>query len=254
MANFKSAVLSLVGPRLLAKARVTSNLALGESFRHITIESDAFANMTWNPGAKIQLNTGQWEMRTYTPISIDPAKLQLEFVAYLAGMGPGAEWAKSARAGDIINIKGPDGSLRLSPQAGRIVVFGDETAFGLAHGIHRSLSISAEGPAKVSHPIDVHFVFEVTSPDRSKPALEHLGLNGAQLFPKDHGDGFEGNIDRKLQALLLEFAKKDGLAQVILAGRAKSIQALRKAALASGVSSRKLITKVYWAEGRSGLE
>jgi ferric-chelate reductase (NADPH) len=240
MSKLKSAVLSLVGPKLLSKAKIFSNEAVGPGFRMITLESDSLHHSTWAAGGKVQINTGEWVMRTYTPLSIDSAKGQMTLLAFVSGAGPGSRWAKSARGGDTTNFKGPDGKIKLPTEGERLVIFGDETSFGLAAGIKRTLGADTV----------IDFIFEVSSEEISKAALVELRLTNAQLFPKNTGVSVHANLSATLLKL---FSKQSGM-QCVLSGRAQSIQALRKSLQNAGVQGGQLMTKVYWSEGKVGLD
>ena len=71
--------------------------------------------------------SGATEMRDYTP-RFDPATgaLVLDFVAHEAG--PATRWALAARVGDKLQIAGPKGSTVITPDSGRWLLVGDETA------------------------------------------------------------------------------------------------------------------------------
>ena len=113
----KRAVLNVVGPRLLLSARIAEVHEASENFRFIDIESEAFKSMVLRPGEKVQINTGAWCLRTYTPLSLDAEEGRLGILAYVHGQGPGSRWAAQARAGDPCQLLGPRPSLRLPEPA-----------------------------------------------------------------------------------------------------------------------------------------
>jgi ferric-chelate reductase (NADPH) len=237
MSNFKSAVLSVVGSRLLSKATVLSNEAVGNDFRKIEIKSDSLKNSSWRAGSKIQIDTGEWNLRTYTPLSLDSEKGLLSFLAFLPGTGPGAQWAKSVKPGSETHFKGPDGSIDFSQGLKSLMVFGDETSFGLAAGIKKTLGTQAK----------VEFLFEVSSQEGVSTALESLNLDSAILFEKSPGI----QVSLELMAALLKLKSENPTCEWTLSGRAQSIQAIRKNLSSAG---SKTLTKVYWSEGKTGLD
>jgi ferric-chelate reductase (NADPH) len=240
MSNLKSKILSVVGPSILPKAKVVSNDAIGSNFRMIKFESESLRNSVWSPGSKVQINTGNWNMRTYTPISIDQKNGQMKILVYLTGTGPGSEWAKSLQPGQLTNFKGPDGMVNLSKSSDRVVLFGDETSFGLAAGIKSVL-----GPEAV-----IDFIFEVSSPEGSKIALVELNLSNAKTFPKRSGAG----VVPALSEAILQLHRASNGIQFILSGRAQSIQMVRTTLQGAGLNGSQMLVKVYWSQGKAGLD
>ena len=239
MANLKSAILSVIGPKFLSEARITSNAPIGEDFRLIEFESRSLLNVAWVPGAKVQINTGSWVLRTYTPISIDPEQGRMKVLAFLPGRGPAAGWAKTTQAGDATHFKGPDGELKIADSQAPLVIFGDETAIGLAIGVREKFK------AKRS----VKLVLEVTSTEGAQKALRQIGIEDADLFEKGEGSTVDAELLKRLATL-----SKTATTQFLLAGRAQSIQAVRTYLKQAQVPHSAAITKVYWSEGRAGLD
>ena len=72
--------------------------------------------------------SGEMEKRDYTPRRFDPATgaLVIDFAVHEAG--PATRWALEAQVGDRLQIAGPKGSTIISPDSGRWLLVGDETA------------------------------------------------------------------------------------------------------------------------------
>ncbi|HVK60635.1 MAG TPA: siderophore-interacting protein, partial [Bdellovibrionales bacterium] len=113
MSALKQTVLSLVGPHLTLDARVASVIDVSENFRFIDIEAELFKKRDLQIGEKVQINIGDWLMRTYTPLSINQENGRLGVLAYLHGNGPGSQWARKINAGDRCQLIGPHASLKL---------------------------------------------------------------------------------------------------------------------------------------------
>ncbi|RYZ71034.1 MAG: siderophore-interacting protein, partial [Proteobacteria bacterium] len=152
MASLKQTILGWVGDKFLETATVSSVESVSENFRIITLHAAALTKVRWASGGKIQINVGEWNVRTYTPVSIDSETGQLRIVAYLHGKGPGSRWASEIKVGDECQYLGPRESLAPDSKLKPVVVFGDETSLGLAATCRK---LGGEN----SH---YHFVFEVT--------------------------------------------------------------------------------------------
>ncbi len=153
------------------------------------------------------------------------------------GDGPGSRWASGLRKGDTCQFFGPRHSLDLSGLKSPMVLFGDETSFGLAAALRDSPQ--ADGA--------VH-VFEASDVAESRQVLEAIGLGQATLIERiaadTHLSAAEGEV------LLLAASG----AHFVLTGKAASIQRVSWALKAVGVASSRVKTKAYWAHGKIGLD
>lgn len=223
--------------RLLMKpAAIIANEALGDRFHLITIEGPALAEVSWTPGQKIQVAMGSaFVTRTCTPIEWNPVAGRTCILGYAHGEGPGSAWVRGARPGDACDLFGPRGSLDASRLPGPLAVFGDETAIGLAYALSR------QNRAVSSH-------FEVEDADAACRVAEQLGLGRVALFPRRAGESHVAGMEVPLPALIASGAS------FVLAGRAGMVQRLRHALKALGVPSSRVLTKAYWAPGKTGLD
>jgi NADPH-dependent ferric siderophore reductase len=69
---------------------------------------------------------GAMERRDYTPRRYGDNILVLDFAVHEAG--PATRWALAAKAGDTLQVAGPNGSTIVSPDVRRWFLIGDETA------------------------------------------------------------------------------------------------------------------------------
>ena len=88
-----------------------------------------------------------WHRPVYTVRSIDPASGLLDFDVFVHDGGRVTEWCKSAAPGDRIAIMGPGGEWHLD--AGRVALFGDETALPAIARHLEALPEQATGEATV---------------------------------------------------------------------------------------------------------
>jgi NADPH-dependent ferric siderophore reductase len=221
---------------LMRPAAVIANERLAGGFRLITLEGPALANVSWTPGQKIQVAMGTgFATRTYTPIEWNEAVGRTCILGFAHGEGPGSAWVRGAAPGDACDIFGPRGSLDASRLPGPLAVFGDETAIGLAYALGRQ-----------DRTVSSHF--EVEDADAACQVAEQLGLGRVALYPRRAGESQVTGMEAALPALIA------GGASFVLAGRAGMVQHLRHALKALGVPPSRVITKAYWAPGKTGLD
>ena len=89
--SIKKAILGTVGELFFSSASVVMAESLNTSFRFIKLQSESFKGINLMPGEKIQINVGDWNVRTYTPISIDAKTGLMQILVYLHGQSPGVK-------------------------------------------------------------------------------------------------------------------------------------------------------------------
>jgi NADPH-dependent ferric siderophore reductase len=238
MSIIKRTLLSAIGDRFLDEVKVADVVEVSRNFRFIELEAEVFKATEFSVGEKIQINVGDWNMRTYTPLSINRESGRLGILAYLHGKGPGSDWALTVRSGDQCRALGPRPSLRLAPSDGSLIFFGDETAIGVAAGLKR----------KSRSRVSVQLFFEASSPEETSSILKGLGLKDYAVFPK----GENGLISNDLEHAVL--AAVQPTSQVLLMGRAQSIQIMHRQLKAQSFPMSSVITKSYWSENKAGLD
>jgi ferric-chelate reductase (NADPH) len=240
MASFKKTVLGAIGGRFMAQAKVEAIDEVSSKFRLITLSSEKFKAATMQPAAKVRLNAGNWEMRAYTPLSIDAVAGRVQILAYLHGDGRGSVWARSAMPGDFTHIMGLQESLALMELSQSAVLFGDETSFAAAKTLQSHL-----GPD-----IATRFVFEVSSEVEAQAVIDRLDLRDAHLCIRDAHDAHIPLADKAIRRALADIATS----HLVLTGNGRSIQAMRASLRNSYAGSIDYHVKAYWAPGKTGLE
>jgi ferric-chelate reductase (NADPH) len=235
----KRTLLGWVGPNILYGARIAEVTRVSENFRFIDIETEIFKTKNLQIGEKVQINAGDWNLRTYTPLSLNPEYGLLGVLVHLHGNGPGSQWASQVRVGDMCQVFGPHASLKLPAIKNSLIFFGDETTLALATHLKRYLG----------YPRRTQFFFEANSPNEVRGIVRDLGLPEAQVFAKSK-DGF---VSSGLSLAFLDAAAAQN-AQVLLAGKAQSIQQMRFQLKTIGFPMSEVTSKVYWSEGKSGLD
>ncbi|WP_244608460.1 siderophore-interacting protein [Bradyrhizobium algeriense] len=219
-------------------ARVAAVETLSPRFRLADLEGEALRNVAWTAGQKVQVSMGSGlSARTYTPMSWDADSGRTRMLTFAHGDGPGSRWASGLREGETCQFFGPRRSLDLSGLESPVVLFGDETSFGLA----AALRDSPQG-ASATH------VFEVSDVVESRPVLEAIGLGQATLIERLAADAHLAAAEAEVLRLAASGA------HFVLTGKASSIQRVSRALKAVGIVSSRVKSKAYWAQGKIGLD
>ena len=218
-------------------ARVAAVEVLSEHFRLVDLEGEALTDIAWAVGQKVQISMGTGlTTRTYTPISWDAGRGGTRLLAFAHGDGPGSRWAGGLCKGDTCQFFGPRRSLDLSDPGAPVVLFGDETSFGLAAALRAMSGFS------------LTCMFEATDIAESRPVLERVGLGDATLIAR-------ATDDAHLAATAVEVAAHAASgAHFVLTGKARSIQHVSRVLKTEGVGSSRVKAKAYWAPGKVGLD
>jgi NADPH-dependent ferric siderophore reductase len=224
-----------VGRLLFRELTVSEVHPLAPRFRRLVLTGDGLRGAACAPGDKLQILISGAGTRTYSPFGHDRQRGAAQIVAYSHGDEPGARWAAAASQGDRIRVFGPRSSLALDALRGPVVLFGDETSFGVA-------------AAAATYPRRVTAVLEVSSATDSAAALRGLGVV-AELVERTLGDGHLADVEARLRAAL----DREPGARLVLTGKAQSIQTVR-AALRKAPAVGKTLVKAYWSIGKRGLD
>ena len=223
---------------LMRPAHVAAVETLSPHFRLVHFEGEALRNVAWTAGQKVQVAMGSGlSARTYTPMSWDADSGRTRVLTFAHGDGPGSRWASGLREDDTCQFFGPRRSLDLSGLESRVVLFGDETSFGLAAALRDCPQVDGA----------IH-VFEASDVAESRPVLEAIGLGEATLIERTADDAHLAAAEAEVLRLAASGA------HFVLTGKASSIQRISRALKAVGVLSSQVKTKAYWAQGKVGLD
>jgi NADPH-dependent ferric siderophore reductase len=223
---------------LMRTVRITAVETLAPHFRLLELEGETLKDVTWAAGQKIQVAMGAGlSARTYTPMSWDAGRGSTRLLAFAHGDGPGSRWARGLREGDTCQFFGPRRSLDLAGLAAPVVLFGDETSFGLAAALRNNLQAGGA----------LH-MFEANDVAESRQVLDALDLGQARLIARIPGDSHLATVEAEMLRLAASGA------QFVLTGKASSIQRISRVLKASGVGSSRIKAKAYWAPGKTGLD
>ena len=224
---------------LMRTAHVVAVEDVGTAFRIVTLGGESLRGAGWEPGDKLQIQLGGWVQRTYTPLDWDAESGRTRIPLYLHGDGPGAHWARTVRSGDKCVAFGPRKSVDLMRLKSSVILFGDETSFGIAAAL-----IGARASPRTQ------MFFEVSSVAQAQPVLRLLGLEDAHLNARRDDEGQLIDLEEKMRAAL----EAQPTAAVVLTGKADSIQYMRKLLRRLGVGANRSQAKAYWKPGKTGLD
>jgi NADPH-dependent ferric siderophore reductase len=239
MASAKAILGELVGKFVFRQAQVASLSAPGPAFRRVRLEGPHLRGVSWTPGDKLQLFLPEHGMRTYTPISWDPARGSTELLVFLHGDSPGAAWGRTVQVGDALQFFGPRRSIDGKGLPEQVVLFGDETSLGLACALRSRF--------RAQH---LACVFEVSARHEVQPVLDELELGTSVIVPRRADDSHLALV----QEALLEQLERFSASQLVITGRAAAIQALRSRLKTGPRNPRVAASKAYWALGKRGLD
>lgn len=232
--------------RFSVTGEVTQIDQIARHMRRIRIEGDDVARLAWVPGQHVRVHVADLRdprnwlrprdlLRTYSVWEHDGDGLELCVLDHDPG-GPGAEWGRRLRTGDLVRFTGPEGSFVL--REGPYHVFaGEETAAAAFGAMVRAL------------PPDVpaYGIIEVDGPADHLPLRQPLNWQYR-----------EGRSAAASQSLVEAFAglplpSEPGVAY--LAGEARTVQLLRRHLVAERGWPRQAVrTKPFWAPGKRGLD
>lgn len=207
--------------------KVTTVDDLSANLRRITFAGDAMIGRSWRPGHEIEFRVSARDLRHYTPTRFEPTTGTFDVIFCTLAGGPGSVWVNRLRPGSHVAAIGPNPGLRFRPGQ-RCVVLGDASTIGLFASFGANATRGA---------------IEVPAPDQAAAALlaPELGILPASGSP--------GSALRSWTAA----ATIDDQESAYLAGHAETLQRLRALLRDRGVPRSRIVTKAYWASGRTGL-
>ncbi|CAM3835048.1 siderophore-interacting protein [Paracidovorax anthurii] len=218
---------------------------LAGHFRLVMFQDDSLKGFDWIPGQKLQVAMGSaLEARTYTPIEVDARSGKLRIIAYAHGSGPGSMWVKGLKPGDVCKAFGPSNSQDLRPSSTAMVLVGDETSIGL------SCAAAAHRQSQGDRVLPIQHFFEVDSKEQVQALLNRLpDLGTVQLYEREPDNVHWDVMEHAIQSFV-----SDQAANIVLTGRASSIQRFRRVLRPLKFPGKQLSSKAFWADGKRGLD
>jgi len=221
---------------------VTKTEFLDEKLLKVCFQGD-FSKINFIPGNVIEFRVSDNEFRHYTPSVFDVEHGVCEILFYLHDGGIGSNWVTQLSANDCIKLIGPGGKINYNEKLKHHFFFGDETSLSLFYCMKNAVLKNNQ---------TYLCVLEMDEEHEDWPG--QLGIL-ADIVPKSHNDPAKAAII-KIEDLQHDIRSHDPFWEDIvfyLTGRAKSIQAVRKVILSWGISTKRIQTEPYWAEGKKGL-
>jgi len=211
--------------------------------RWITVGGPAVTRLAWTPGQHVRIQVGTESgvldrlfgaLRTYSVWDRTDDGLRLCVLDH--GDGPGSRWGRTARVGDRVVLLRPEGNLVLRAGAYHLFV-GEETASVAFGPMMRALP----------DPDTVHAVVEVADESDRLPLSDRV----TWAFRRGTSAASSESLVKAVRAL--DLPTEPGVAYV--AGEARTIQAVRAHLVQDrGWPRRSVVTKPFWAPGRTGLD
>lgn len=217
-------------------AEVVQVLSPTPTLRRIVLRADAVAGLAVEPGQDVMVTVGS-ARRRYTIRSFDPAGATIAVHAVAHAGGPGGRWAGSVAVGDLVELIGPRGKVRLAPHADWHLVVGDETFVPAAYTMLEALPAEAHAVA----------VFEVGDAVDERPLQATVSMPGGPLWvhraDDERGDRRRhGGLLRALRSLDLP----SGIGHAYLGGEAHLVHEVRTLLAERGMPLDHIQPKAYW--------
>jgi NADPH-dependent ferric siderophore reductase len=236
-------LLGALGGWVLRKAEVTAVGEIGAHFRRVSLAGTDLVGQRARLGDKVQVLLPSRDVRTYTPIGWDPVGGTTSLLIFHHADSPSGAWVRSLTAGDTCSFVGPQRSLDVPTDGGRVLVFGDETSCALVESLNAGL------PAGT-----VTALLEVADPQTQRSVEAALGAPSAHalVFLREPADRHLETLATALQARVPPGAPLDS-STILFTGRAQGIQRLRTLLKERGAHARSA-TRAYWSLGKVGLD
>ena len=172
-------------------------------------------------------------MRTYTPLAVRPAALEVDVDFVLHGEGPASSWAAQAQVGQVLYLMGPGPGYVVDTAAAQHLLMADDSALPAIETILAMLPASTTA----------HVLLEVISAAEER-ALQSAAPLTVQWLPRgtDHraaGQPLEAAV-RALPAIAAD-------TKIYLACEAAAMRRIRQVLIDElGVSRSNIVGRGYW--------
>jgi NADPH-dependent ferric siderophore reductase len=207
------------------------------SLRKIQFQGD-FAGLAFEPGYATAFRVSDTAYRNYTPFRFDAKEGICEILFHLHGNGPGSDFMRDMRTGEVTRMLLPRGRTVYRGNVSHHVVIGDETSLGLA------LAIQNETVAQ-GHSFNA--IFELN--DRT--VMEELELYG-HVLTKDTLNK-AGRIRQHIFQQNEDAGANLQNTGFYVAGNADTMRMARRELKEMNVPAKNIFSQAYWAEGKTGL-
>jgi len=220
-------------------ADVVEVLSPTPTLRRIVMRSDAVAALQVEPGQDLMITVGDVRRR-YTIRTFDPSAGLVAVHAVAHPNGPGGRWAGAVAPGDVVELIGPRGKVRLARHADWHLLVGDETFVPAAYTMLEALAPDTRAAA----------VLEVGAAVDERPLQAQVAMPGGPVWVHRAGDEVtdrrrHGGLVRALRALDLP----SGVGHAYIGGEAHLVHEARALLAERGLPLDRIHPKAYWRAG-----
>ncbi|MCX8996927.1 siderophore-interacting protein [Rhizobiaceae bacterium BDR2-2] len=221
---------------------VTDAFDIGGSFRRVLFTTANIAELAYKPGQDfaffLPLGNGEVGRRHYTVRSIDREKGEIAVDFFMHGATPGPEFARNAKAGDVVAAKGPRGRTVLREDADWHLFSGDETCLPAILHILETMPAGSRA-----------FVFlEV----RSEADIEEITSAADVTVEWVLRGDVPAGPNELILARLKTFELPEGQGQAYIIGETSNVRAQRHHLVSRGMTKDRIASEGYWRPGREG--
>ena len=186
----------------------------------------------------VPIGDGETGRRDYTIRSLDRSAgvMNVDFV--LHGDAPGASWARTAKPGDTITVRGPRGRTVFNPDADWHLLCGDETCIPAI--LHILENMPKDTPA--------YAFIEIPDAEEQQPCQTAAQLELSYLTRT----AAKAEADTTLFERVEAFALPPGAGQAYVIGETQKVRHLRHRLLERGMDKSRIVAEGYWRPGRLG--
>ncbi|WP_137129562.1 siderophore-interacting protein [Rhizobium sp. FY34] len=212
------------------------------TMRRVLLTTDHIADFSYKPGQDIvfllPLETGELGRRHYTIRHLDRATgtIAVDFVMHGDTLGP--RFARNAKPGDTVEVRGPRGRVLFQPEADWHLLTGDETC------IPAILHIVETMPAQARA-----FVFIEVQDESWQQPFETSAQATVEWI---HRGAIPAGPSSVMLDRLSAFALPDGRGQALIIGETSNVRAQRHHLITRGFGRDQIASEGYWRPGRDG--
>ncbi|MHB1089294.1 MAG: siderophore-interacting protein [Acidimicrobiales bacterium] len=225
-------------------ARVVSTRQLSTSVAEVVVEVDPeLAGVAGNDiMVRVRDAAGKFIRRRYSVRAADHDAGTVTLWVTTDHDGPGCAWARSAQAGDLVDVIGPRGKIPLDPDADWHVFLGDASGLGAFYRMAQSI----EAPGRAI------FIVEIDHDDDALTASFDEGVGVTGIFVDRRGRAKNDPAGLLSGLAAFEFPPDQGHAYLF--GEFSTIRAVRSALLDRGLEDDHISSKAFWRAGRTNAE
>ena len=172
-------------------------------------------------------------MRTYTPLAVRPAMLEVDVDFVLHGEGPASTWAAQAQVGQVLYLMGPGPGYAIDVNVAQHLLIADDSARPAIETILAALPAGAAAQV----------LLEVISAAEERP-LQTAATLKVQWLPRGTDHRAAG---QPLEAALRALPTIAADTKIYLACEAAAMRRIRELLAGElGVDRKKIVSRGYW--------